>query len=215
MQSQFCAFYQRFLFSSQTIRWSRLASPQRMRASKSTCLFGRAPSASKNVLSAQAIEIWVKLMKSSVDGYSLLNASASISSQASNMNQERRWTFYIVYQMKRRSWGQTPYVFLSTFAIQQSMTCFKKQSHAGKRWAGGDQTSKFIANLRSKHQNYLLCDWNVQPFQMALCFINIKDKITATRLLRYVTCLTSPAKSDCFAALSLLSYGGVFVHWEK
>ena len=57
----------------------------------------------KMCLSAQAIEIWVKFMESSVDGYSLLNASASISSQASNMNQERRWTFYIVYQMKRRS----------------------------------------------------------------------------------------------------------------
>ena len=107
---------------------ARLASPQGMRASKSTCLFGRAPSASRNLLSAQAIEIWVKFMKSSVDGYSLLNASASISSQASNMNQERRWTFYIVYQMKRRSWGQTPYVLLSTFASQQSMTCFKKIS---------------------------------------------------------------------------------------
>ena len=50
----------------------------------------------KMCLSAQAIEIWVKFMKLSVDGYSLLNASASISSQASNMNQERRWTFYIV-----------------------------------------------------------------------------------------------------------------------
>ena len=105
---------------------ARLASPQGMRASKSTCLFGRAPSASRNLLSAQAIEIWVKFMKSSVDGYSLLNASASISSQASNMNQERRWTFYIVYQMKRRSWGQTPYVLLSTFASQQSVTCLKR-----------------------------------------------------------------------------------------
>ena len=155
-------------------------------------------------------------MESSVDGYSLLNASASISSQASNMNQERRWTFYIVYQMKRRSWGQTPYVLLSTFASQQSMTCLKKkQPHARKRWAGGGQTSKFIANLRSKYQNYLLCDWNVQPFKMAFVSSINKDKITVTRLLRYVTCLTSPAKSDCFAALSLLSYGGVFVHWEK
>ena len=138
---------------------ARLASPQGMRASKSTCLFGRAPSASKNVFSAQAIEIWVKFMKSSVDGYSLLNASSSISSQASNMNQDRRWTFYIVYQMKRRSWGRAPYVFLSTSASQQSMTCFKKQSHAGKRWEGGGQTSKFIANLRSKYQNCLLSDW--------------------------------------------------------
>ena len=63
----------------------------------------RASLASEDLLSAQAIEIWVKLMKSSVDGYSLLNSSASISSQASNMNQDRRWTFYIVYQMKRRS----------------------------------------------------------------------------------------------------------------
>ena len=51
-----------------------------------------------------------------------------------------------------------------------------------------------------------------ETFSNGTCFINIKDKITVTPLLHYVTCLTSPAKSDCFAALSLLSYGGVFVH---
>ena len=146
-------------------------------------------------------------MESSVDGYSLLNASASISSQASNMNQERRWTFYIVYQMKRRSWGQTLYVFLSNFASQQSMTCLKKTTSCKEKMSRRRSHIK-ISKLSIV---WLKCS----TFSNGTCFINIKDKITVTRLLRYVTCLTSPAKPDCFAALSLLSYGGVFVHWEK
>ena len=53
--------------------------------------------------------IGVRLTKSGLDGYSQMNASPSIGSQASNMNvQKRHWPFYTVYQMKRRFIFRSP-----------------------------------------------------------------------------------------------------------
>ena len=50
-----------------------------------------------------------RLTKSGLDGYSQMNASPSIGSQASNMNvQKRHWPFYTVYQMKRRFIFRSP-----------------------------------------------------------------------------------------------------------
>ena len=90
--------------------------------------------------------IGVRLTKSGLDGYSQMNASPSIGSQASNMNvQKRHWPFYTVYQMKRRFIFRSPISSICT--PESSYPDAQGGHHWQKNLPPFDLTSDFFVDL--------------------------------------------------------------------